>query len=73
MSATARLGDRSLFPSLTARAYLNHAAVSPWSLPVQRAVPAAAADDPGLGGGGILTPGQPRGRRDLRAAGPARS
>ncbi len=33
-----RLGDRSLFPSLTARAYLNHAAISPPSTPVSEAV-----------------------------------
>jgi cysteine desulfurase/selenocysteine lyase len=37
---TARLGDRSLFPSLEAKAYLNHAAVSPASAPV-----IAAAND----------------------------
>ena len=29
--ALARLGDRSLFPALEARAYLAHAAVSPVS------------------------------------------
>ncbi len=34
----ARLGDRSLFPDLEPRAYLNHAASSPPSLPVRRAV-----------------------------------
>jgi len=33
-----RLGDRSLFPDLEARAYLAHAAVSPPSLAVRRAV-----------------------------------
>jgi cysteine desulfurase/selenocysteine lyase len=33
-----RFGDRRLFPSLAPRAYLNHAGVSPPSLPVQRAV-----------------------------------
>jgi selenocysteine lyase/cysteine desulfurase len=38
VSPAARLGDRSLFPELAARAYLNHAAVSPPSLPVQAAV-----------------------------------
>ncbi len=32
------LGDRSLFPDLAAKAYLNHAAVSPPSLPVRAAV-----------------------------------
>jgi selenocysteine lyase/cysteine desulfurase len=39
----ARLGDRSLFPQLEARAYLNHAAVSPASLPVVRAASDAMA------------------------------
>lgn len=36
----ARLGDRSLFPSLTARAYLAHAAISPPSLATRAAVDA---------------------------------
>jgi len=35
---TARLGDRSLFPDLEPFAYLNHAAISPPSLPVREAV-----------------------------------
>ncbi len=35
------LGDRSLFPSLEARAYLAHAAISPPSLAVERAVAGA--------------------------------
>lgn len=35
---TPRLGDRSSFPTLAARAYLNHAAVSPPSTRVQAAV-----------------------------------
>src|SRR5919204_4263315 len=39
-AALARLGDRSLFPDVRARAYLNHAGVSPPSRPVQRAVAA---------------------------------
>ncbi len=34
---TPRLGDRSLFPALEPRAYLNHAGVSPPSEPVRRA------------------------------------
>lgn len=34
----AALGDRSLFPDLQPKAYLNHAAVSPPSLPVRAAV-----------------------------------
>ncbi|MBA3546557.1 MAG: aminotransferase class V-fold PLP-dependent enzyme [Nannocystis sp.] len=33
-----RLGDRSLFPTLAPVAYLNHAAISPPSLPVQQAI-----------------------------------
>lgn len=37
MAPVAVLGDRSLFPHLRARAYLNHAAVSPPSLPVLEA------------------------------------
>ncbi len=39
-----RLGDRSLFPDLAARAYWNHAGVSPVSLPVREAVAALLAD-----------------------------
>ena len=38
MTMTATLGDRSLFPDLQARAYLNHCAISPPSLPVRDAV-----------------------------------
>ncbi|MFW6050898.1 MAG: aminotransferase class V-fold PLP-dependent enzyme [Myxococcota bacterium] len=34
----ARLGDRSLFPTLEPRAYLNHAAMAPPSVPVRQAV-----------------------------------
>ncbi len=48
---TALLGDRHLFPTLAPAAYLNHAAVSPLSLPVQQAAErslAAIARD-GLG------------------------
>lgn len=36
--ALAQLGDRQLFPQLQAQSYLNHAAVSPPSAPVQRAL-----------------------------------
>ena len=43
-SYTAVLGDRSLFPELEARAYLNHAAVSPPSLAVQAAARGAIED-----------------------------
>lgn len=39
-----RLGDRSLFPALESAAYLNHAAISPHSLAVQRAVHAVTDD-----------------------------
>ena len=39
-----RLGDRSLFPTLRARAYLNHAAISPASTRVQAAVSGLVAD-----------------------------
>lgn len=38
---TPALGDRSLFPTLTARAYLAHAAISPPSVPVERAITSA--------------------------------
>ena len=34
---SAELGSRALFPALTSRAYLNHAAMSPLSQPVQEA------------------------------------
>lgn len=49
----ARLGDRSLFPSLEARAYLNHAAVAPPSTPVREAVEAYLDDHARLGSGGV--------------------
>lgn len=39
-----RLGDRSLFPTLAPIAYLNHAAISPPSLPVQQAIHAVVDD-----------------------------
>jgi cysteine desulfurase/selenocysteine lyase len=44
MPASAQLGDRSLFPDLAAAAYLNHAAISPLSLPVRQAIHAIADD-----------------------------
>ena len=44
MSEAPRLGDRSLFPRLTAKAYLNHAAVSPLSAPVADAVERVVAE-----------------------------
>lgn len=37
-SAEAQLGDRSLFPDLAWRVYANHAAISPYSAPVQSAI-----------------------------------
>ncbi len=40
----ARLGDRSLFPELEPRAYLNHAAISPASVAVQAATAEVVAD-----------------------------
>jgi cysteine desulfurase/selenocysteine lyase len=40
----ARLGDRSLFPHLSARAYLNHGGISPASVAVKRAVNAVVDD-----------------------------
>lgn len=42
--ATALLGDRSLFPHLEAIAYCNHAAISPPSLLVERAVQSVLLD-----------------------------
>ena len=42
-SDVAQLGDRSLFPTLEARAYLNHAAISPLSAPVVRALESSVA------------------------------
>ena len=47
--AQPRLGDRSLFPDLEAVAYLNHAAISPLSLPVRQAI-LAVTDDLGRRG-----------------------
>lgn len=42
--AQPRIGDRSLFSTLDARAYLHHAGISPLSDPVVEAVRASAAD-----------------------------
>ncbi len=47
------LGSRALFPDLQARAYLNHAAVSPPSAPVQAAVAACTLNYGRLGVGAI--------------------
>lgn len=46
-----RLGRRDLFPRLQARAYLSHAAISPPSLLVERAVQEALSDYAALGVG----------------------
>lgn len=51
----ARLGDRSLFPGLEPAAYLNHAAISPHSLAVQRAIQAVTVDYGRRGTGAFLT------------------
>jgi cysteine desulfurase / selenocysteine lyase len=47
----AQLGDRSLFPALAARAYLNHAAIAPPSVPVLRAVETFMAEHAARGAG----------------------
>jgi cysteine desulfurase / selenocysteine lyase len=49
----ARLGDRSLFPALEPRAYLNHAGVSPPSEPVRAAVAAAVEEFARRGGAAV--------------------
>ena len=64
MSATARLGDRSLFPLLEPRAYLNHAGVSPPSAPVREAV--AEAVDAFARRGGEAVGGAVARRRRLK-------
>jgi len=48
-----RLGDRSLFPDLSSRSYLNHAGVSPPPLPVRRAAAEALDGQARLGSGGV--------------------
>ncbi len=60
-----RLGDRSLFPRLAPRVYLNHGAISPPSLPVQRAVHALLDDYAARGVGAFLT--WHAARQELRA------
>jgi cysteine desulfurase / selenocysteine lyase len=45
------LGDRSLFPTLEARAYLNHAAIAPPSAPVLRTVETFMAEHAARGAG----------------------
>ncbi len=48
-----RLGDRSLFPLLEPRAYLNHAGISPPSEPVRQAIGAAVDDFARRGGAAV--------------------
>ncbi len=60
-----RLGDRALFPDLAPAAYLNHAGISPLSVPVRRAV-AAFLEDYGRHGGGAFARWHPR-RAALKA------
>jgi cysteine desulfurase / selenocysteine lyase len=50
-----RLGDRSLFPDLAAKAYLNHAGVSPPSLAVKKAVTSLLDRYASAGAGAVLT------------------
>jgi selenocysteine lyase/cysteine desulfurase len=59
--ALAALGDRGLFPALGAFAYLNHAAVSPASSEVQRAVATVASD---VGRRGMGSVGRWRAQRE---------
>jgi cysteine desulfurase/selenocysteine lyase len=54
MIDTPALGDRSLFPDLNPRAYLNHAAIAPPSVPVRRAVNKALTDYARDGLGAIM-------------------
>ena len=51
---TARLGDRSLFPHLEARVYLNHGGISAPSVAVQSAVNEVLDDYARRGGGAFL-------------------
>lgn len=63
-----RLGDRSLFPTLAPGAYLNHAGVSPPSLPVQRAVAELIGEYARGGSAGVETAVRLRARlRELLA------
>ncbi len=66
MHTDATFGDRSLFPSLTARAYLAHAAISPPSVLVERALAQCLQ---GYAARGALAFGDTIGQRvQLRAA-----
>lgn len=53
-SVTSALGSRALFPTLEARAYLNHAGLSPASTAVRAAVDAVLADLAARGAGAFL-------------------
>ncbi len=66
MAPTATLGDRSLFPALVPKAYLNHAAISPPSSVVQDAVAACLQHYTEQGMGAFATYLEQR--EDLRAA-----
>ena len=50
---TVALGDRSLFPDLKPRAYLNHAAISPPSTAVRQAVAEVLQSSAALGAGAV--------------------
>ena len=63
-----RLGDRSLFPLLEPRAYLNHAGVSPPSEPVRRAVHEAVDDFARRGGAAVGEAVERRARLRARLA-----
>ena len=54
MDPTPRLGDRSLFPTLESRAYLNHAAISPASVRVQDVVAKFASEYAARGMGALF-------------------
>ena len=64
-----RLGDRSLFPLLERRAYLNHAGVSPPSDPVRLAVHEAVDDFARRGGDAVGPAVERRGRLRSLVAG----
>lgn len=57
-----RLGDRSAFPQLEARAYLNHAAISPVSVQVSDAVTRVLGDYARRGVGAVFDWVEQRGR-----------
>ena len=63
-----RLGERSLFPLLEPRAYLNHAGVSPPSDPVREAIRAAVDDFARRGGAAVGAALERKGRLRARLA-----